>query len=168
MDKEDKNEIKVPAPAPEENKDKNPYIEQLAKLKASSVSKEEYDKLKADNKQMLDILFSGAAPTSSHESEKVDSKARETEIQELRNELYSGRYEGTDLDYATKVLRLRKLLMESGKPDPAVSSGQKTAPEEYDYENCESICNQIQECIDYAQGDDALFRAEMMRKVNKK
>lgn len=147
----------------------NPYIEQLAKLKANSVSREEYDKLKADNKQMMEILFSGVAPASSQSQEvKPDPKAVQAEIKSLRNELYGGRYEGTDLDYATKTLQLRKLIMDSGKPDPAVSSGQKTAPEEYDYENCQAVCDQIQECIDYANGDDAIFRAELMRRVNKK
>lgn len=170
MDNEKDNKNPAPNPAPDNNdKSKNPYIEQLAKLKASSVSKEEYDKLKADNKQLLETLFNGASPAPSQDQgDKVDPKARETEIQALRDELYGGRYEGTDLDYATKTLRLRKLIMDSGKPDPAVSSGQKTAPEEYDYENCQSVCDQIQECIDYANGDDALFRAEMMRRVNKK
>lgn len=163
----------MPNPAPEKDEGNNPYIEQMAKLKANSVSKEAYEKLKADNKQMLEILFSGAAPAPSqgddgNKEPKIDKEARNAEIQALRDELYGGRYEGTDLDYATKTLKLRKLLMDSGKPDPAVSSGQKTAPEEYDYENCQSVCDQIQECIDYADGDDALFRAELMRRVNKK
>lgn len=158
-----------PATNPSTPEANNPYIEQLAKLKANSVPREEFEKLKADNKQMLEILFSGAAPTSSQTPEvKPDPKAIAEEIQSLRNELYGGRYEGSDLDYATKTLKLRKLIMDSGKPDPAVSCGQKTAPEEYDYENCESVCNQIQECIDYANGDDAVFRNELMRRVNKK
>lgn len=151
------------------NDGNNQYIEQLAKLKATSVPKEDYEKLKADNKQMLELLFSGATPTSSQNPEaKPDPKVIQAEIQSLRNELYGGRYEGTDLDYAAKTLQLRKLIMDSGKPDPAVSCGQKTAPEEYDYENCQAVCDQIQECIDYANGDDAIFRSELMRRVNKK
>lgn len=172
MDNEKDNKP-MPNPALEnDGGEKNPYIEQLAKLKADSVSKEKYAKLEADNKQLLEVLFNGKdlAPSQNPEDKdaKADKEGRDAEIQELRNELYGGRYEGTDLDYATKTLRLRKLLMDSGKPDPAVSSGQKTAPEEYDYENCQSVCDQIQECIDYADGDDALFRAELMRRVNKK
>ena len=143
----------------------NDYIEQLQKLKSNSVPKDEYEKIKADNKKMMDILFSGAEPLPAQE---VKEPKEEVDIQALRDELYGGRYEGSDLDYATKVLKLRKALMDRGEKDPAVSSGQKTTPEEYDYENCQSVCDQIQACVDYAQGDNEVFRAELMRKINKK
>ena len=34
----------------------NDYIEQIKKLKESSVSKDDYNKLKADNKKLIDAL----------------------------------------------------------------------------------------------------------------
>lgn len=141
------------------------YIDRIKTLKANSVSLEEYNRVREDNKKLLDSLLNGEntvvvkneAPA---EEEKVD-------IQGLRNELYGGRYDGTDLDYITKVLKLRKAIMDTGAPDPAVSSGNKVQAEEADYENCQSVCDQLQEIVDYADGDSQVFRAELMRRCKK-
>lgn len=138
------------------------YIETIQKLKDNTVSKEEYDTLLSDNKKLLDAIVSGqtsAINQPKEEPEKVD-------IQALRNELYGGRYEGTDLDYMTKVLKLRKAIMDTGAPDPAVCNGVKTTATEADYENCDRVCNRLQEIVDYANGDPAVFRNEFMRVVN--
>lgn len=140
------------------------YIAKLQELKQSTVSRDEYDRVRADNKKLLDAVFSGApSPVEQPKEEK-----EVVDIQALRNELYGGRFEGTDLDYMTKTLKLRRAIMESGGRDPAVSTGAKTEATEADYENCEAVCNILQECVDYAQGDPALFRAEILRRTRKK
>lgn len=136
------------------------YIAKITELKNSTVSKEDYDKLRADNKKLLDAIVTGQAQAEQPtvQEEKIDVKA-------LRNELYNGRYEGTDLDYISKVLKLRKAIIDSGEPDPGVCNGVKTVASEADYENCNDVCDALQEMVDFADGDAAVFRSEMMRRV---
>lgn len=138
------------------------YIEKLTELQANSVSKAEYEKLRADNKRLLDAMFSGTTVPV----EEPKPEEPQVDIQALRNELYGGHFDGTDLEYTTKVLQLRKAIMATGAPDPAVCNGIKTEATEYDYENAQSICDQLQEVVDYAQGDPGVFRAELLRRTN--
>lgn len=141
------------------------YIDKLTELKANSVARSEYDRLRADNKKLLDAVFNGAQV---EEEQPAKETVSDQEIQSLRNELYGGRFDGTDLDYMTKTLKLRKALMDRGEPDPAVSRGEHTIPTEEDYERCEAVCNVLQEAVDYAKGDPAVFRSELTRLTSRK
>lgn len=138
------------------------YIARLQELKAKSVDLDEYNKVRDDNKRLLDAMLNGAGQTEN------TKKVEEVDVQGLRNELYGGRFQGTDLDYMTKTLELRKAIMDRGEPDPAVIRGLKVEPTEADYAYCESTCNTIQECIDYAAGDAGVFRSELMRRASRK
>ena len=63
----------------------NDYIEQIKKLKESSVSRDDYDKLKADNKKLIDALANGTPI-----NDKVESKVSAVEkINNLRTKLFS-------------------------------------------------------------------------------
>lgn len=137
------------------------YIEKIKELKASSVSREDYDRVRADNKKLLDAIVNG-------QSQVIDSQKEEkpkVDIQALRNDLYSGRKEMSDLEYVSKTLQLRKAIMEAGGDDPAVGRGQKVTPTDIDYKLCADTCDALQEIVDYADGDPAVFRAEYMRRV---
>lgn len=139
------------------------YIEKLQQLKATTVSREEYDRVRADNKKMLDAMFNGASTQAEPQPqvEKVD-------IQALRDELYGGKYEGTDLDYVTKSLKLRKALMDEGHPDPFVSYGQNTTATPADYERAEWVGNEMQKLVDNAHGNPEVFRSELVNLKNRR
>lgn len=137
------------------------YIAKIQELKANTVSKEEYDTLRADNKKLLDAIVNGQTQAAAQTEKKP-----KVDVQALRSELYGGSYEGTDLDYMTKVLKLRKAIMDEGHPDPAVCNGAKTVASQADYDTCEQVCNTLQEIIDYADGDPQVFRMELVRKCN--
>lgn len=139
------------------------YIEKLQQLKATTVSREEYDRVRADNKKMLDAMFNGASTQADPQPqvEKVD-------IQALRDELYGGKYEGTDLDYVTKSLKLRKALMDEGHPDPFVSCGQNTTATPADYERAEWVGNEMQKLVDNAHGNPEVFRSELVNLKNRR
>ena len=63
----------------------NDYIEQIKKLKESSVSRDDYDKLKADNKKLIDALANGNQLEG-----KVEPKIDAVEnINNLRSKLFS-------------------------------------------------------------------------------
>lgn len=144
----------------EETKVEEDYIAKINELKANTVPKADFDKLREDNRKLLDSIVNGQeqAKETPKEDDKVD-------IQALRNELYGGKFEGTDLEYMAKTLALRKAIMDNGDPDPGVCNGVKTVATEGDYENCAAVCDLLQEVVDYANGDPQVFRAELMRRV---
>lgn len=137
------------------------YIAKIQELKNSTVSRNEYDSLRADNKRLLDAIVNGQG----HVTDNQPAPEPEVDVQALRNRLYGGKFDGTDLEYWTKTLQLRSALMKQGYEDPAVGRGSKTTPTEIDYQLCQQTCDAIQEMVDFADGDPAVFRAEYMRRV---
>jgi len=91
-----------------ETSDNNQYIEALNQLKANSVDKAEYDKLKAENKKLLDSIVNGtevALPAGEKES-----------INDLRLKLINSNDEGmSSLEYTKVALKLRERLIEEVK-----------------------------------------------------
>ena len=145
---------------PEEvvNPEKN-YAETIKKLKESSVSKEAYEKLEAQNKQLLDAIING----NGEDEEKEKSIA--PSIKELREDLYGGKKHLTNLEYWEKTLALREALMAQGETDPFVPVGEKIVAENSDYEAAERVAQVVKECIEYAKGDAAVFTNELQRRT---
>lgn len=136
----------------EENID---YIEAINEMKANSVSKELYNKLKNENKKLLDTLISGGQLENNPE-EKVD-------MNQLRKELYGGDQALSNLDYWTKTMKLREAIMESGKPDPFAPQGKQIVATDEDRAAAQKVADGIQHCIDVADGDNLVFTNELQR-----
>ena len=78
--------------------DNTDYIEALREMRNSTVSKEQYDKLKDENKKLLNSLVNG-------EVISADMKPAEVDIDQLRKDLYSDtRPDLNNLDYITKKI----------------------------------------------------------------
>ena len=131
------------------------YIEAIEKLKASSVDKNEYDKVLNENKQLLDTLVSGKATEPNKETKK------EVDLATLRNELFNK--DNTNLKYAEKALQLRKELITRGETDPFLPVGQKIMPNGEDMAAAERVAKTLEECIKYANGDSDIFTTELQR-----
>lgn len=134
----------------------NQYIETIKQMKETTVSKTEYEKLKEENKQLLDTVINGGDAHIEPTEEKVD-------ISKLRDDLFNG--ENTNLDYVEKSLKLRKELIAQGKPDPFLPIGSQISPSRTDEETAEKVAEVLQECVDYAEGDSAVFTTELMRRT---
>ena len=129
------------------------YISALNEMKQNSVSRSEYEKLKADNKRLLDSIVNGT-------SENVDVLPKKS-IEELRKNFMK---EGvSNLDYWKNALELRERLIEEGQPDPMIPTGVRVAANQMDYDGVEKLVSGIQHCIDYANGDSQLFTNELQR-----
>ena len=87
--------------------DNNQYIQALNELKAKSVDREEYDKLKAENKKLLDSIVNG----QEIELPKQESKPS---IDELRTKLFSGESDLSNLEFVSNALELRSKHMAKG------------------------------------------------------
>lgn len=136
--------------------DTNNYIEAIKEMKANSVDKAAYDKLKEENKQLLDALINGGQVTQELQKEPVD-------IDSLRKRLFGGEAELSNLDYMKTALELREALLDQGSPDPFLPYGQNIAPTDEDIRTADRVAEAIKSCIDYADGDSEIFTNELQR-----
>ena len=137
------------------------YLAAIKELKQNSVDRSEYDKLRAENKKLIDAVVNG----QSGQEEPVFTKHSKEQIDDLRNELFNSPRELNNLEYITKALELREALMENGKPDPFLPFGKQISPTRDDLEGAEKVAQVYKECIDYAEGDSEVFTNELMRRT---
>ena len=139
----------------------NDYIEQIKKLKESSVSKDDYNKLKADNKKLIDALANGTQVEG-----VVEPKVSAVEkINELRTKLFGKVNNLSNLDYCKTAVELRDALIENGERDPFLPFGHNVVATESDHETAERVATVMKECIDYADGDSDIFTNELQRRT---
>lgn len=133
------------------------YISAIKEIKDNSVSKEDYLKLKEENKQLLNSLVEGKIP------ENVDSQIKHKSIDELRKNL--ARDDMSNLEYIENALNLREELIKAGEPDPFTPTGHQISPTREDEEEAENTAQVLQECVDLAQGDSNIFTNELQRRL---
>lgn len=139
----------------------NDYIDQIKKLKENSVSKDDYNKLKADNKKLIDALASGTQLEG-----KVEPKIDAVEnINNLRKKLFSKGSDLTNLEYCQAAVELRDALIENGERDPFLPFGHEVVATDSDYESANRVANVMKECINYADGDSDIFTNELQRRT---
>ena len=137
------------------------YIAQIKNLKENSVSKDDYNKLKADNKKLIDALASGAQL-----EDKVESKTSITEkINNLRTKLFGKGDNLNNLEYCEAAVNLRDALIENGDRDPFLPFGHEVVATDSDYESANRVATVMRECIDYADGDPDIFTNELQRRT---
>ena len=148
-----------PTPPEEQKVDPNaPTVEALKKLKENTVSKQQYDELENNYKQALDAIING----NGVKPETVE--VVKPSVEELRKDLFGGK-RLSNLEYWTKALALREQLMARGETDPFLPVGKKIVPEQSDIEAANRVAEVVQECIDYAEGDSAVFTNELQRRT---
>ena len=128
------------------------YVAALNAMKQNSVSKSQYDKLKQENKRLLDSIVNGT---------ELETTAETLTIDELRKKTFDSN--ASNLDFWKNALKLRERLIEEGKPDPFVPTGKSVSANQIDYDGAERLAAGIQSCIDYANGDSQLFTNELQR-----
>ena len=137
------------------------YLAAIKELKEKSVDRSEYDKLRAENKRLIDAVVNGQPG----QEEQVVSKHSKEQIDDLRNELFNSPRELNNLEFITKAMELREALMENGEPDPFLPVGKQISPTRDDIEGAEKVAQVYKECIDYAEGDSEVFTNELMRRT---
>ena len=139
----------------------NDYIEQIKKLKENSVSKDDYDKLRLDNKRLIDALANGTQLEG-----KVEPKIDAVEnINNLRKKLFSKGSNLDNLEYCKTAVELRDALIENGERDPFLPFGHEVVATDSDYESANRVATVMKECIDYADGDPDIFTNELQRRT---
>ena len=137
------------------------YLAAIKELKENSVNRSEYDKLRAENKRLIDAVVNGQPG----QEEPVFTKHSKEQIDDLRNDLFNSPRELNNLEYITKAMELREALMENGEPDPFLPVGKQISPTRDDLEGAEKVAQVYKECIEYAEGDSEVFTNELMRRT---
>lgn len=132
------------------------YIAAIEELKSTTVSKDSYNKLRAENKRLLDSLVSG-------KDISVEAPPKPT-VDELRKKLFfSG--EIPNLEYMETALLLRDSLIEAGERDPFLPVGDKVTTTSDHYVKTQTVTDGLRDMVDFTQGDRAVFNAEYQRRV---
>lgn len=137
--------------------DSNDYIEAIKEMKQNSVSKEAYEKLKAENKQLLDSIING------NELEQPVKKEEPVDIDDLRKKMFNDHSNMSNLEYVSNALKLRDALIEKGEKDPFLPAGEKIIPTEEDITTANRVAQVMKDCVEYAEGDSAIFTNELQR-----
>lgn len=132
------------------------YISAINEIKQNSVSKEAYDKLKKENKQLLDSLVSG---------KEIDVEKKPVDVTDLRKKLFSPDKSLSNLDYVSTALQLREALIEQGEPDPFLPVGEKVVITDDDIAKAENVASVLQDMVDIADGNNVVFNQEYQRRV---
>lgn len=151
---EDKSQNNVTGVEVEDNT--QDYLAAINELKQNSVNREEYDKLKAENKKLIQAVVNG-------QTVEAEQEPKMREVAEIRDDLFN--HEHNNLDYVKLALELRSTLISKGEADPFIPVGKQISPTREDVEAAERVAQVYQECVDYAEGDSALFTQELMRRT---
>ena len=136
--------------------DNTDYIAAIKELKENSVDRSKYDQLKAENKKLLDSIVNG---TDAGLTPPVEKKS----VEELRAAYL--KEDQSNLEYVTNALALREALMAEGKPDPFLPVGEQIMPTDADVATAQKVADILQECVNYAEGDSAVFTNELQRRL---
>ena len=131
------------------------YISEIQNLRANSVSRDDYNRLREENKRLISSLAKG---------ETITQPAPKSDINELRKRVFDNEHQ-SNLEYWGAVLELRDAVIDSGAPDPFLPQGHKVVPTTEDIECANRVAAVVKECIDYADGDSQLFTNELMRRT---
>lgn len=132
------------------------YLEAINSLKQNSVDRSKYEELKAENKKLLNSIVNG-------QTVDVPKGPEYREIGVIRDELFN--HEHNNLEYVKLALELRNTLIAKGEPDPFLPIGNQVSPTAFDEETAQKVADIYQECVDYAEGDSALFTQELQRRT---
>lgn len=125
-------------------------LEEIKNLKANTVSKEEYNKLREEKKQLMRQIINGGGTTESEET---------VDLEEIRKSLFENPEDLSDLEFWKKTLALRNERLEKEGVDVFLPKGKKTRYSNMDKESANHVAETIQYFIDEANGSPQVFSA---------
>lgn len=130
----------------------------IADLKANTVPKAEYEKLKAKYNSTLKAFADGQTVEIEKEH-TLTEKERLDRIKELQKSLFTDDVQSLDnLQYWKNTLELRKHIIDSGKPDPFIGKSKDPMNDNFDQTKpIEMAVDVIQQCIDGCNNNSAVF-----------
>lgn len=135
------------------------YISQINNLRENTVSREEYERIKNDNRELAKALINGTGANIPG----ITKPEKKPDLDDLRKKLFTKKSKN-DLEYFTNLLALRDGVMADGQPDPFLPINREFRATAQDEADAERIATQIKEAIEYADGDPAVFSNDLRRR----
>lgn len=134
------------------------YARAIKDLKANSVSREEYDRLRAEHSTLTKALAEGKSV------DPVDEPKNEKTIEEIVKDVL-GNKQMNNLDYVKQALSYREQMLEKGKADPFCPNSRVRPNTRDDIDKAEKVARILKECVDAANGSSELFNSELQRRM---
>ena len=135
----------------------------LKETRENSVSKEEYEKLKAENKRLVSEIINGEGGSGNGQA----TPPQEADIEALKEKLYGPKCsELTNLEFWKLTLELRDAVIKRDGVDPFLPHGANIKPTDNDVERANAVAQVVSECIEEAEGDSGVFTALLQSKIN--
>lgn len=129
------------------------YIEVINNLKANTVSKDIYNKLKDENKRLLESIVNG-------QQAEVQNTPKISNDQ-LKKDLFTKNL--SNLEFIEKTLQLRQNIIEEKGEDIFAPDGPQFSFTEDDRRDAQRVADALQSCVDVADGNSAIFTNELQR-----
>lgn len=125
-------------------------LDEMKKLKENSVSKEEYEKERAKNKELMRRLVEGGGQ---------DVKTDDTvDLNKIREDLFTNNAEGlSKREFWQRVLTLRHERLKNEGVDIFLPKGRKTRYTRLDIESANRLDETISQMIEDSEDNPALF-----------
>ena len=147
----------------EEETDNVALAKALKETRENSVSKEEYEKVVAENKKLVSEIINGDGKAGNGQQPDPE----EADIGALKEKLYGPKSsELSNLEYCKLTLELRDAVLKKEGYDPFLPHGANIKPTDFDAERANAVAETLAECIKDADGDDGVFTALLQSKIN--
>ena len=131
------------------------YVAAIQELQNNTVSKAQYEKLRGENKKLLDALVNG---------QQIEvPKEEKADVSELRKKLFNKDGNLNNLEYVETALKLRNALIDAGERDPFLPYGDRVTVTAEMYDKAQAVADGLQECVEFAEGDSGIFTAQLQR-----
>lgn len=155
----------------EKKKDKKPeesnleLAKALKELRENSVSKEDYEKLKEENKKLVSEVINGEGGAGNGQA--TPPQDLDADIKAYREKLYGPKAsELSNLEFCETTLKLREAVIKRDGIDPFLPHGANIKPTDLDTQRAQAVADVMAECIEEADGDSGVFTALLQAKTN--
>lgn len=131
------------------------YIETINKLKANSVSKDEYLKLRNENKQLLDALASNQVVEVTAEPKR--------DITEVRKELFTNHSNLSNREICQDMMDLYDYELENRGVNIFMPTDPQYIPTQDDITQVDNMVRGMKAALETANGNDLIFNQEIER-----
>lgn len=146
---------------PDQNTSLSALAAEVKRLRETTVPREKFDQVAADNARLTEIILSG------DDKEDPSGSPEKPDIKELQKRLYGPDCENmNDLQVVALTLQLHDAVIDQRGEDWALPMGVKFRPTKEDYIEKEETVKSLRHCVEVAggyDGDNEVFVREVTR-----
>lgn len=154
MENENRNEIET---------NEKDYLAEIENLKANTVPKEAYDKMKAENAKLIKTIATNQKIEFESKKPEMTHEQKVARHEELANSILKARGK-QNIENAKNMIEFRKLTQELYGVDPATAKVMSENPAEDTqrlHERMDKVFDTLEKCVENADGSDKIFNRNL-------